>query len=399
MRRHFKSLAFVLCALPVTTCADPIAGADDPALLAAAQDWLNGDDPAAAIWTIGELAAGGNMAARRFANRLYYRYVLLDFPDLPRQDRRTLFPEDRSGPRRGFMPYRVEDDTRTERIAQRAFEQDQTPENWITLAEALIDAGQADTLAIHYRGAIVDLKSDLLAVSTRFMETRSPEGVELWYHIWTTRIIAHQMLHAYLDEVDPDRAARQRAVWDGDPWPEAVAIRFEAALAEGRWSAIRAAAFGQMFAQNARSDWSVVLDEDTQAIVDLVTRNMRLRPEDRPLEAPAVEISALGAVLIEDATHSPYLHPLAASCALACPDTTAYCVGRGALSSFDDLVFLARLDPVISSDAYYRSDRATREFLFNLGHMQASNADQMARLNLPSCLQDEAKRMMPASRD
>jgi len=67
-------LVFALCLLirPPEVTAEPLPGAEDPALVTGAEQWLQNEDRADALRAIGALAAEGNLAAQHLWRRTRY---------------------------------------------------------------------------------------------------------------------------------------------------------------------------------------------------------------------------------------------------------------------------------------------------------------------------------------
>ena len=70
MRNFFMLGSLGLC-LGQPMVAQPISGADDPALRIVAQRWLESEDPHDGLWDLGEFAADGNIAARMLVNGIF----------------------------------------------------------------------------------------------------------------------------------------------------------------------------------------------------------------------------------------------------------------------------------------------------------------------------------------
>ncbi|MEO0915174.1 MAG: hypothetical protein AAFY59_19670, partial [Pseudomonadota bacterium] len=230
-------LACGLLFTPLCGAAEEIPGTHDPALQAAALRWLSEEEPEAALWEIGEIAAGGNVAARVLANRIYYEALWLDYPGLDRAGRRALLPPDTEGNRRSFSPYFVDKGEVAALRALDALLRAETPETFIENADIALRAG-----LYHGVGRQISISLGKGAFSLRLLEYAEdaiPEGAGVRADMWLARIIA-DIYHAVLIESDPELAREEAEKGRAAPMTDVEWAAFLAALAEGRWTAIRA---------------------------------------------------------------------------------------------------------------------------------------------------------------
>ncbi|MEO1313946.1 MAG: transposase [Pseudomonadota bacterium] len=93
LRSFILFISTIATLTPGLARAEPLPGVDDPALVAAAEQWLAEDDPIEALREIGRIAVAGNLAAQHFANSvdLYERGFGSATP-MSRSERLKLFP-------------------------------------------------------------------------------------------------------------------------------------------------------------------------------------------------------------------------------------------------------------------------------------------------------------------
>lgn len=83
-----------------------VQGADDPTLRAAAFAWLHAEEATDALVALATMAAEGNLAAMGLVNTIDRRFGDIDFPDMSREERRALLPDDQVGTGYSFSVYR-----------------------------------------------------------------------------------------------------------------------------------------------------------------------------------------------------------------------------------------------------------------------------------------------------
>ncbi len=298
--------------------AQPIPGADDPRLIAAAEDWLMADDPLPPLWQIGELAAAGNVAARQMANGISRFEIAVIHPHLSQEARFALVPPDRhpGGPS-PFSPYRVETPERPG-VALGRLAEAETFEALRAEAEGLIAAGFRGAVAERLGGVTIgqppDFEREIFDYAEEVLgpEDRDMSGVWSWLYV-------QSVLEAQGFRDAPDDG--ERPLW--------IASRNEAvhaALKDGYWTAIRAAGLMAEFDP-------AILQGLAAEDADLVRIGRLLVPSDRDTEAAAALTAAdrerIGAVLLRDAERSLYLRPMRTLCRQACPGEEATCMGYG----------------------------------------------------------------------
>jgi hypothetical protein len=393
MRRSIHRLtrlaaaALLSCALPWSAAAEPIPGADDPALRAAALAWLHAEDPRAPLWALGEIAADGNVAARLMVSRIFWTYVPLDFPGLPLADQRRLVPPDRTGagPRSVRPGYAV--DLRLpaqEAMADLATVTD--PAEWIARLQIVLDAGlRGGFMQMVGQASTRGRTSPVHAAAIEFAEAHVTEADPIYGDLWFYRSLWKH-----------PRSGPHIAIWRAPPWtPEREAILGQA-LSDGRWWAIRLAGLTSRGKTDLLADTP---ETETYRRWGAITLSAA-RNADAPPPEPA-ELAALGAHLIGEADRAPYLRPLRRACELHCPDEVAPCLGTGvAHGSRFMLPLESSLEPVLTLEEVYSSDRAAAVLLTNAGRglrWLAAHPPSTPPPLMPQCFREAAARASAAA--
>lgn len=361
-----------------------IPGADDPALIAAAEAWLRDRDPRASLWAIGELAADGNTAARQLAQTVF-RELHSDFPDMSREERRALFPPDRiEKPSRFGPPYRMRDRSTASRLMGE-MNRLTAPEDWIARAEALLAAGHRQ----QFKGEVVlaisgNRSVDIEAVqfAEGFLNPSDPEMVEVW--LFRQIETSHPGFHGRGESTRPDREAR----WGGPPWSPKAWESFAAALRDERWSAVRASGLLRQLGAD------LPLDPATEALYRRWL--VRCNPDGSPCrgaDGPVTEadLVALAALLRRDAPRTAHIRPFLRACDAACPSEADMCLAKGTLLyPLHRFVGNSGLEPVLPFEAYLDSWRVERLVLIGAGLDGRRKGFGPEWLRMPQCFRAAA---------
>ena len=374
---NYRAIATVLflSALPISAFAEDASGSDDIALREAALAWLSGENATADLRAIGKIASAGNLLAQDFANKI-------DFPELSRAEKLALFYPQAENDRLLLRPYPL-----AAHYPQVLMDMSkaEAPGEWIAAGQMLVESGDIGNLLDQLSITLVnkpDLNIEAFQFSEPFIQYNGRSGGERWLF----RGMEHGML-AYLDGVEPDKATARRERWGEPPWTPDQEAAFSEALAEGRWSAIKAlGVLRRLF-----PDIQYVHDAPKE-FATWADMFLELKLESTPTEsirAPE-ELEALGQIIAKDAQRSPYLQPLVNACEAACPGSAPLCVALGAISGVDRGQLRPHLDPVISDDEYFRSERAAQELLNIVGHGAAVVPVPVSYQKLSQCFKDSA---------
>lgn len=381
--------ALVLLALGATSSprAEGVPGANDPALRAAVEAWLTEEDPRPSLWAIGEIAADGNPAARLLARSLHRR-VIFDFPDMSQEQRRALFPPDRSSPSRGFILYPVDrDDAPTVSQQSGGMHFSKTPDEWIGRAQKILEAGRRELFLTQVRVALSypHLNIEAARFAERFLTDADPIRLDLWMF----RDLERQRLD-WLNKSDPEEADARRARWGEPPWSETQMAAFQTALKNGRWSAIWVAGYMSRSGSEVPFDATTARQYARWSALSGLAHSARLDGHPPPTDA---ELEHLGDVLIHDAGQSPYLRPLRNACARHCPAARSLCMATSVLAYGSSHVQVPTyLEPIVSAAAYYDSRHAVLELLSIAGGRARTLGPGPEWLPVPQCFRDAAQR-------
>jgi hypothetical protein len=373
---------FLLSALPISAFAEDPSRSDDIALREAALAWLSGENATADLRAIGKIASAGNLLAQDFANKTYYRFVLSDYPELSRAEKLALFHPQAEGDRLVLRPYPLAvyypqvlmDMSKAE-----------TPGEWIAGAQMLAKNGDIGNLLDQMSVTLAN-NPDLNIEAFQFSEPYIPDNGQKAVERWLFRGTEHSFL-AYLDVSEPDRAAVRRERWGEPPWTPELEAAFSKALAEGRWSAINALGNLRKFFPDIQYVHAAPKEITTWADMAF---DLKLESPPADLISAADELEALGQIIAKDALRSPYLQPLLNACEAACPDSAPLCVALGAISGIDREQLTPHLDPDISEDEYFWSQRAAQELLNIAGHWAVAVPMPPSYQKLPQCFKDAA---------
>lgn len=352
--------------------AQGIPGADDPALRAAALDWLAERDTRASLTEIGQIAADGNIAARLLANRIYTYFTRSDFPELSRSERRNLFPINEGEERGRFSPYQL-DRTSIDAFAARNQMSIISSEEWVEAAEII--------LAARFR-------QELLAILNVALSSYPPVNIEAAQFaerfVTETDLVMANLWFFFRREQEwlsfpgnEHRAAR----WAGDPWSPYRQAAFLAALNDGYWAAYRAASLMALY------EYDLPIPQDQ---ADRIRRfgEIRLFAASGNVydwtEPTRAEIEDIGQLVMLDGGQSSYLRPLQTACATYCADEVAYCMGVWGTGLVSQYSRGNNLEPVISASEYHNSSRAVRELLNNAWHLTSDGRAEW--WPMPACL-------------
>ena len=386
MRNILFGLSASLCLICGPAAAQPIPGANDPALKEAALDWLTGENPREDLWRLGEIAADGNVAARIFVDRIYRSHIPLDFPGLTWQARRALLPPDPRGTDSHFSPYSVRPDYFPIFGLHAQMSQAESTEEWADWAERLIDAGLYRKFADSVTITLQNRKPDLSIEIVKYIEDNITMDIEVQAAIWLSRYIENanvDMAFASADDEEINVAEQRMARWGGAPWRPEDAQEFDAALRDGRWDAISLIQPFRQLQPDAASRLEYAAEYDW--ILDIQKKAHARRRDNAPT---SVELERLGRLLIADAAQTPYLQPLVTSCDRYCPDMAAECVARGELLKLVNWRGYVSLEPIITDAEYHRSRRAADDLMRLIALRYAKNQDRGMNIDLPQCLAD-----------
>ena len=386
MRITLFGLCASLCLAGGAAAAQPIPGADDPALREAALDWLTGENPREDLWRLGEIAADGNVAARVMVNSIYYSHIPSDFPDLNRQERRALLPPDKSGADRGFIPYPVARDAAPALDAYVLMNEAETAEEWSALAEQLIDARLYRQFADNVRFTLLKRQPDYAVEIAKYIEDNVAMDTEVQTVIWSFRFFENSLLGMVLshgDEPPPEVVEQRRALWGGGPWRQEDAQSFDAALRDGRWNAIYVLRLFWRLQPDVTSRLEYAAQYEW--VIDILEK---VRPSnDTEGSAPTgAELERLGQLLTTDAAQTAYLQPLVMNCERYCPDMSDECVALGTLAPVVIRRAYATLDPVVTEAEYHRSNRAIADLMRYVQLIAAREVELPSVVTLPQCL-------------
>jgi hypothetical protein len=365
--------------------AQPISGADDPALRIAAQRWLENENPREDLWNLGEIAADGNIAARMFVTRIMRTvHMEIDFPELDRAERKALLPEDRSGARTTISsPYYVDWDVVPAMVALREIDHADDIETWIALAERTWAAGYQPrvlkTLGRDRRLLEIDI--------ARYLETRFPLDMEIRASVWWTR-----MFHAGLVEannfLEPGEAEAIVVHWGGLPWRAEDTHALDMALRDGRWHAVQLLTYLQNFRPAIIEDLRYAEQHEKLAEFYLQTTMDRDRnPESLDGDDNLV---TMGDLLIAEAEYTTSLRPLVTVCERLCGAEIADCVARGQIVGLDRITRYFFSGALIAPSDYDTSERAVSALMKSLSNMAARDEPYMTNGVLPQCITDAA---------
>lgn len=367
-----------------------VQGADDSDLRAAALTWLHAEDSTDALVALATMAAEGNSAARALVNTIDRRFGHIDFPDMSREERRALLLADQGQPASSFSVYR---DTATLDLLGEAHQRmtdATTPEEWISGAQMLLDAGLTEPLIDQMRGlsGFDSSRPEIDIQAMKFIESQLGDDPTIRSQMWFVRLIDQAMIDwPHLN--DPEKRNALIAGWEGTPWTAQERDSFLLALADGEWAALRGASVMFSFAQDATQELLPPPDQDLQRFIDMV-RSAFWGGSRAELVISDADLDALGSFIVEDAGRSYDLRPILNSCAMHCADSVNICLAAGALGLLDQLVRnQGRWEPVITLEEYASSARAARELTYRYGERLANDA-WPETISMPQCYKDAA---------
>ncbi len=389
-RRYICVFIAVLCLVSSGARAEPIPGADDPALRAAVSDWLAAENPKEDLWSIGEIAADGNIAARLIVRTLVYRYMPLRFPEMSRQELRALVPPDRTEAPNRFkystFLYRVDTSTIPAYEAQSSMTFAKSADDWIAGAETMLAAGLREEFMLQFGMTLTN--RHLMPAVTVFADGVLEDSDHARSYVWFLRGLGRASIDLD-DRFNPERAAERRARWGEPPWGEEQDRAFATALSEGRWSAIVALGMLITFDPDFLEFFEVPATSLRWATLSWAGFSGDLEDNPPPTEA---EFDALGRLVMADAARSPYLLPLVNTCQTQCAAEVSHCVASGALLRVYDqgVNFPTRLEAVASAEDFYASDWAADGLLVSIGLRVRRGTLEENWLSLPQCLRENA---------
>ncbi len=377
-----------LCLLVATqpSLAEPLPGADDPALRVAALAWLNEENPEAALWALGELAADGNVAARVLVNQIYRS----ERPAMSRDEFLQLVPADRTGASRWFSPYRVDHDAYPALRALNQIANSETADEWIAHAEVIIAAEMQSRLTPFVEGAVVNQPHLGIEVA-EFAAEYLRDDPYAWTIVMWFFAFSH-MTAEQLAEMQTTEAARQwQARWTEDPWPQTREDAFTQELLTHSWDALHVEGMMRRLASapelTARFVDPTLLDDETLRLADLVSAGP-YGPDRAPDPPTAVELHRLGQIHRQYAARFPSAVPTITLCERHCPSRAAECIGSVGLLGDIGFVSEPNYTPVLTPREYYSSERAVRARLDLLGHIEFPGVLYPDWMVLPQCMVD-----------
>ncbi|MBF9045394.1 hypothetical protein HKCCE4037_18805 [Rhodobacterales bacterium HKCCE4037] len=370
LRSAAATFLTLISAVMTPAAADPIDGYDDPQLQAALAEWLNADNPIDTYEEIGRLARDGNLAARFFANQVYYDPGWFH-PDreLSRDERAALFPRlpDDTRPR-SFQPYQIDDDAAPGMAARRAIGPTVDRDEWIELAEVMLAAGLRESVLV--QTAVVPSNGPHLNIEAmQFSAEIISPADQRSFDIWAFLLFEEKRAEHLPDET---RSAR----WFTSPTDLLSQTGYHEALEGGVWSAVRAAASIMMLDPDPAAS--------TEPEVAAMTRLLQARWDG---EAGAqADLDRIGALVLSNREQSPYLRPILRICESACADVLRACAANGAINDFDARFGARTLEPLVDAETYFMSRRAEDEVLATIAARTRSATVPL--LTLPQCLAD-----------
>ncbi|MHA3977958.1 hypothetical protein ACW9UR_09770 [Halovulum sp. GXIMD14794] len=383
----FGALALLL---PTLATAQTIPGADDPRLRAAALAWLNDEDPAADVRRLGELAAEGNIAAQLFINRVVLLQIHFDFPLLDRKERLALLAPGDDPDRFRYGRYLID----RELVPKDRMWSAETQEELAEAGQTLLDAGQRDRALWNVAGMPMN-RPDIDIEAVKWAETWVSTGEQAKTVLWAFRISESRLLE-YSEESNPAKVAERRARWGEPPWNSRVEQEFLQALSEGRWTAIYAALLTAQLAPDL-----IPPGEQREKIErwhDIWLKTLPRSRGDAPNISPT-ELESLGQAILDDAEDTPFLWPLRNACRQHCSGEIRHCVATTAVKGMNTNYSEPGMEPVLTTQEYFASNRAARSMLYRLGflrnHPDESTAAAIREQTevIPGCLRDAADRL------
>ncbi len=367
-----------------------VQGADDPALRAAALAWLHAEESTDALVALATMAAEGNLAAMGLVNTIDRRFGHIDFPDMSREERRALLLADPGQRAYSFSVYR---DTATRDLLSEAHQRmtdATTPEEWISGAHMLLDAGFTEPLIYQTRGlsGLWSSRPEIDVPAMKFIEGQFRDDPTIRSHMWLARGLDHAVI-SNPDYSEQERIEALSTAWGDEPWSLDVEDQFLNALNNGEWAALKTAPHIFSIVGNMVEDFLPPPDQNVQRMIDLVRPIVFAAPRAELVISDA-DLDALGSFIFEDAGRSYDLQPILNSCAIHCADSVNICIASGALGRLDQLMRnQGRWEPVITLEEYASSARAARELTYRYGEHLHPDA-RPETISMPQCYKDAA---------
>jgi hypothetical protein len=361
--------------------AQPIPGADDPALRIAAQRWLDNEDPAEDLWALGEIAADGNVAARMLVNGIFRIPGLPGVSDVDRDTRLTLVPADRDERNRfRSQPYRVD---WAEVPALAALSAGR--ENRINIAKSLW-AADLQTRFIFRWMTVVTLDDIVDVEMVQFAESVVPAGSDAQLKLLVMRAMG-DVKYGYLEMTDPARAEAFLAGWDNEIWSEDHNAQMIAAVRDNRLAVLMSMSFFESTQHDHFESWNV---SDAQLRWDRAAAFGHV-------SAPALQqadTDAFGAIVIDEAALTPSWRPIVRACRTQCADEVLRCAAVAGYTRANRLMqeVAIGLEPTIAAVAFYDSQKAVRIARYMMIVSQENRLSRGISVPdlhvLPQCLSD-----------
>ncbi|MDX8352096.1 hypothetical protein SLH47_06965 [Cognatiyoonia sp. IB215182] len=369
--------------------AEPIPGADDPALREAALMWLAEDQPESALRTIGELAADGNVAARLFLNQVFVRRTFHN-EGLTREAFLALLPAVSSEDERRLRPFNVDHESYPALRALRRIAQAETSEEWIDNAEVIIAAGMKSRLAPFVELGIVN--NDTIDIelakfaAENLQDDPDVSRIVTWFfgysHV-TADLVA---------EMNPAKAEENTSRWKGEFWTTERAEAFQQALISRNWMALEVRGMLRWFDEGKRGlAMQSEIGEHTLRLAELISIGP-YGPDYAPQPPTTEEIDTLATNYRRYAEGYPWATPNVRLCEEHCQSQAATCVAMLGLLGDAGLGTQPNYTPVLTVGEYYQSDRAAAERLIALGLVDLPPPRYPEWLELPRCLMEPARR-------
>ncbi len=363
--------------------AERLPGVDDPALSAAAEQWLTKDNPLEALRDIGQLAARGNLAAQFLANRFVHTLGNLDdeFRSLSRAEKWEVF----SAPPRGdrdwrYHPYPIDSESVPALAARDEISFEMPAGDWIALTEVMLAAGMRQEALINI-GIVVQQRMidvEVLEFTTDHLTIADPQIAGYW------AALISELWGRELSDADEERLSR----WSVEPGDLLRRSGFYSAAESGVWSALIA---GLLVSDGPEE--LEPFDRRNTVIAQRVFEAAFTQGEFNAADH-AEDISELGRLIRGNAEQTPYLQPLIRLCSNVCQNELSQCVVSGVFNGFYHSYNAHLLEPVVAAETYYASSRAVDEVLSTVAARLNVAAGQNAQLAqqrlLPQCLLDAA---------
>ena len=371
--------------------AEPLPGADDPALRAAALAWLAEDDAEGALWTIGELAVDGNIAARYFLQRVYYSPISGE-RRLSRTEFLERLPEDTHPYAGGLIPFAFDRSRFPVFVALQQLLTATSAEEWIASAQIVIDAGMTSHL-----GSSVDrifkVSEHIDIEVAEFVQEHLADDPYLYAPL-TQYLATQYVLSEAFANADPQAAADRDSRWSSEPWPQERSSAFVRSLYAREWLSLHIEGYLRRwplyFGVEKRLVDPSLLNDEQRRLADIVSLGGFGTSTDVPAPTQS-ELEVLADSYSRHALRFTSARTNLTLCERYCPDSFSECAVQTGIVG--DLRFLkvAFFSPVISRSEFFESERAVRAQLAVLGLIEYPVENRPEWVVLPQCLMGPAR--------